>query len=47
MHPAILRRLSALMRSDMLSKSSECGFRAALRLSRLIAQISEISHGLP
>ena len=44
---AVLRGLSALMRSDVLCQSSECDFRAALRLNRLIAQTSEIDAKLP
>jgi hypothetical protein len=45
--PLVLRDLSALMRSDVLCESSECDFRAALRLNRLIAQTSEIDAKLP
>src|SRR6516164_3527795 len=45
--PLVLRGLSALMRSDVLCESSECDFRAALRLNRLIAQTSEIDAKLP
>jgi hypothetical protein len=44
---AVLRGLSALMQSDVLCESSECDFRAALRLNRLIAQTSEIDARLP
>jgi hypothetical protein len=44
---AVLRGFSALMRSDVLCESSECDFRAALRLNRLIAQTSEIDARLP
>jgi hypothetical protein len=45
--PLVLRGLSTLMRSDVFCESSECDFRAALRLNRLIAQTSEIDAKLP
>jgi hypothetical protein len=43
----VLRGVSTLMRSDMLRERSERGFRAPLRLNRLIAQTSEIHPSLP
>jgi hypothetical protein len=47
MHLAILRGLSALMRSDVFCESSECDFGAALRLNGLGAQRSAIDPRLP
>jgi len=44
---AVLRGLSTLVRRDVFHEASECHFRKALRLNRLLTQASEIVARFP